>query len=394
MPELREIIQMPIVLTVDDSSSIRSIVGKALRELGFEIEQAEDGEKGLALLEETKVDLILLDVTMPVMDGPTMLKALRERGDRTPVIMLTSESKRAVVAGAMQLGIEDYMLKPFKPDELRAKVFKALRLNEAAPVAANAEVGSTPAATPSRPTATGGGGKSFVDVLIVDDMENVHKRFRQALPQHITMHGAASARDALTQCQEKVFRLILVDMVIPDVNSVALMNQLRALQPHAAFVALVLRAAGDPRAEITAAGFADYLFKPFEPDAITEMLGRFFDTGNLLELDNNVMTATAFEGKEDKVERYYHRLRAALKDATEKLAAACYDEAIFDLRAMPLRSDRTIRMMIEVDKDARKLGLQLRLVGTADASALFRKITDTADLPFFETLEAARGLAA
>jgi DNA-binding response OmpR family regulator len=115
---------MPIVLTVDDSNSIRSIVGKTLTGLGFDVEQAEDGEKALALLEETKVDLILLDVTMPVMDGPTMLKALRERGDKTPVIMLTSESKRSIVAGAMQQGIDDYMLKPFKPDELKAKVWR------------------------------------------------------------------------------------------------------------------------------------------------------------------------------------------------------------------------------------------------------------------------------
>ena len=384
---------MPTVLTVDDSSSIRSIVSKALRELGFEIEQAEDGEKGLALLEETKVDLILLDVTMPVMDGPTMLKELRARGDKTPVIMLTSESKRTIVAGAMQLGIDDYMLKPFKPDELRAKVFKALRLNDAAPVAANSEVAS-PVAAATRPTSPSPGGKSFVDILIVDDMENVHKKFRQAVPSHITMNGCVSAREALTQCQERVFRMILVDMVIPDVNSVALMNQLRALQPHAAFVALVLRSAGDPRAEITASGFSDFLYKPFEPDAILELLGRYFETGDLLEVDGNVMATAAFEGKEDKVERYYHRLRAAIKEATEKLAAACYDEAILDLRALPLRGDRTIRMLIDLAKDASKLGMQLRLVGTAEAKALLGRVTDTAELPFFDSREAARGLAA
>jgi two-component system, cell cycle response regulator len=386
---------MPIVLTVDDSSSIRSIVSKALRELGFEIEQAEDGEKGLALLEETKVDLILLDVTMPVMDGPTMLKALRERGDKTPVIMLTSESKRAIVAGAMQMGIEDYMLKPFKPDELRTKVFKALRMTATTPVAANSEVGASPApAAPSPTPSASGGAKSFVDVLIVDDMENVHKKFRQTLPAHITMHGAVSAREALTACQEKVFRLVLVDMVIPDVNSVALMNQLRALQPHAQFVALVLRAATDPKAEITSAGFADYLFKPFDPDATSELIGKFFDAGNLLEIEGNVLTAAGFEGKEDKLERYYSKLKTSVKEATEKLAAACFEEAIFDMRNLPLRADRTIRMMIDIDKDTRKLGLQLRLVGSAEAGALLKRVTDTAELPFFTTIDQARDLAA
>lgn len=381
---------MPIVLTVDDSNSIRSIVGKALTALGFDIEQAEDGEKALALLEETRVDLILLDVTMPVMDGPTMLKHLRERGDKTPVIMLTSESKRSVVAGAMQLGIEDYMLKPFKPDELKSKVFKALRMNENAPVGSNVEVAAV-APAPSPATA---GGKNFVDILIVDDMENVHKKFRQAVPSHITMNGCVSAREALTQCQERVFRMILVDMVIPDVNSVALMNQLRALQPHAAFVALVLRTANDPRAELVAQGFTDYLFKPFDNEATAELLNKYFEHGNVLEVDGNVLAAVAFEGKEDKVERYYQKLKTALRDATEKLAAACFDEAIFDMRSLPLRADRTIRLLIEGDKEARKFGVQLRLVGNAEVQALLARVTETAELPLYDSLDRARGVAA
>lgn len=384
---------MPIVLTVDDSNSIRSIVGKALTALGFDIEQAEDGEKALALLEETKVDLILLDVTMPVMDGPTMLKHLRERGDKTPVIMLTSESKRSVVAGAMQLGIEDYMLKPFKPDELKSKVFKALRMNENAPVGSNAAIADVVAVAPA-PSPTTAGGKNFVDILIVDDMENVHKKFRQAVPSHITMNGCVSAREALTQCQERVFRMILVDMVIPDVNSVALMNQLRALQPHAAFVALVLRTANDPRAELVAQGFTDYLFKPFDTEATAELLNKYFEHGNVLEVDGNVLAAVAFEGKEDKVERYYAKLKTALRDATEKLAAACFDEAIFDMRSLPLRADRTIRLLIEGDKEARKFGVQLRLVGNAEVQALLARVTETAELPLYDSLDRARGVAA
>ena len=385
---------MPVVLTVDDSNSIRSIVGKALRELGFDIEQAEDGEKALALLEETSVDLILLDVTMPVMDGPTMLKALRERGNKTPVIMLTSESKRAIVAGAMQLGIEDYMLKPFKPDELKAKVFKALRMNDNAPVSANSQVGDAMAVAPPRQAASSGGGapagKNFTDILIVDDMENVHKKFRSAVPQHITMNGCVSAREALTQCQERVFRVILIDMVIPDVNSVALMNQLRALQPHAAFVALVLRSNNDPKAEMTAAGFSDYLFKPFDGDATAELLNKYFDHGNVLDADGNILTAMSFEGKEDKVERYYNKLKTALKDSIEKLAAACFDDAILDLRQLPLRGDKTIRFVIEGEKDAKKFGISLRLVGSAEAGALFSRVTETAELPLFDSIDRAR----
>ena len=118
---------MPAILTVDDSRAVRTIVGKQVKELGFDVIEAEDGVQGLEQLAQTSVDLVLLDVTMPNMDGPTMLQKMREGGNQTPVIMLTSESKRSIVAGAMKMGISDYILKPFKPDELRDKVLSVLQ---------------------------------------------------------------------------------------------------------------------------------------------------------------------------------------------------------------------------------------------------------------------------
>ena len=110
---------------VDDSPTLRTIIANQLAELGYEIEQADDGLAGLAKLQQVAVDLILLDVAMPNLDGPGMLALLRERGDRTPVIMLASEAKRSVVVTA-RLAIADYLVKPFKPDELRAMVQRVL----------------------------------------------------------------------------------------------------------------------------------------------------------------------------------------------------------------------------------------------------------------------------
>ena len=118
---------MPAILTVDDSRAVRTIVGKQVKELGFEVLEAEDGVQGLEQLAQAQVDLVLLDVTMPNMDGPTMLQKMREGGNGTPVIMLTSESKRSIVAGAMKVGISDYILTPFKPEELREKMLNVLR---------------------------------------------------------------------------------------------------------------------------------------------------------------------------------------------------------------------------------------------------------------------------
>jgi DNA-binding response OmpR family regulator len=118
---------MPAILTVDDSRAVRNLIGKQVRELGFDVLEAEDGVQGLEALARTRVDLVLLDVTMPNMDGPSMLRKMRENGDQTPVIMLTSESSRDTVAGSILLGISDYILKPFKPEELRQKMLTVLR---------------------------------------------------------------------------------------------------------------------------------------------------------------------------------------------------------------------------------------------------------------------------
>jgi two-component system cell cycle response regulator len=255
---------MPRILTIDDSSTIRTIVNKSLSELGFEIVQAEDGQQGLAML--AGVDLILLDVTMPVMDGPTMLEKLRGAGNKTPVIMLTSEAKRSIMTSALKLGVEDYILKPFKSEELQAKVLKALKLTAPVAVAAIAP----PAPAPSPPTTP------TTDVLVIDDMEGVHKKLRSILPQTVTMKGCVNPREAVELCERGVFRAIVIDLVIPEVNSVALMNQIRALQPHAVITALALRSASDIATQAKAQGFHDVMLKPFDAALVEEWRGRHF----------------------------------------------------------------------------------------------------------------------
>ena len=375
---------MPRILTIDDSSTIRSIITKQMTDLGFEVDQAEDGKLGLAKLEEIEVDLILLDVTMPVMDGPTMLQALRETGNRTPVIMLTSESKRSIVAGAVKLGIEDYILKPFKPDELRGKVMKALRLDGSGggAVAANPSVAAPAASSSSASSPNSSASRQFTDILVVDDMENVHKKLRTMLPAHVSLNGCVSARDALQHCQDRVYRVVVVDLVIPDVNSVALMNQLRALQPHAVMVALALRSAGDA-GDVKGQGFNDVIYKPFEPAAVDDFLSKHFEVDDVLSVDGNVLSCAAFSGKEDKLDRYFTRLRTLCHESLEKLASACYDDSIFDLSAIPLRNDKIVRLLMDSDKEAKKLGISLRLVGTPEVKKVLGAVMETAAMPFY-----------
>jgi two-component system cell cycle response regulator len=134
---------MPIkILSVDDSRTIRLIVGKTFRPYDCVICEAGNGEEGLAAAAREKPDLILLDVTMPVMDGVTMLTKLKENPDlkQIPVIMLTAESGRDNVLHIARLGVRDYLVKPFKEEQLIEKAGRVVALQkkpvaEAAPVA-------------------------------------------------------------------------------------------------------------------------------------------------------------------------------------------------------------------------------------------------------------------
>jgi len=137
---------MPIkILSVDDNRTIRLIVGRSLRPYDCVLWEAANGEEGLAVAVREKPDLILLDVTMPVMDGVTMLARLKEDPalKAIPVVMLTAESGRDNVITIARLGVCDYLIKPFKEEQLIDKVGRAVQLQKkeaAAPVAAPAPV--------------------------------------------------------------------------------------------------------------------------------------------------------------------------------------------------------------------------------------------------------------
>ncbi len=111
---------MPKILMVDDSRTFRLLVRKVFEPFECELFEAENGKIGLEIAAREKPDLIILDVTMPVMNGEEMLKRLKMRDDlkALPVIMLTAESEQARVLEFAKIGIQDYMIKPLKGGRL------------------------------------------------------------------------------------------------------------------------------------------------------------------------------------------------------------------------------------------------------------------------------------
>ena len=118
------------ILAVDDSKTIRMIVKKAFKGYDCEVTEAENGKEGLEAASREKPDLIVLDITMPVMTGPEMLEKLKSAPalKEIPVIMLTAESGKENVIQILKMGVKDYMVKPFKGEQLIERVTKVVTL--------------------------------------------------------------------------------------------------------------------------------------------------------------------------------------------------------------------------------------------------------------------------
>ncbi|HUK47004.1 MAG TPA: response regulator [Terriglobales bacterium] len=121
-------------LIVDDSSVMRKIVERSLRQAGVEISavlEAGNGAEALAVLAENKVDLILCDINMPVMDGLELVKQLAavENAKGVPVVMITTEGSESHVVQALSAGARGYIRKPFTAEQVKEHVLPLLGVN-------------------------------------------------------------------------------------------------------------------------------------------------------------------------------------------------------------------------------------------------------------------------
>jgi DNA-binding response OmpR family regulator len=110
------------VLLVEDSRRLQTTLGAALRRTGYAVDVTGDGQEGLWLAENNHHDVIVLDIMLPGMDGLSLLQRLRQQGRRTHVLLLTAKDTISDRVHGLQLGADDYLVKPFALEELLARV--------------------------------------------------------------------------------------------------------------------------------------------------------------------------------------------------------------------------------------------------------------------------------
>ena len=115
------------ILVAEDDRAIRTLITTKLKQENYTIYTAENGEEALSVMEKHQVDLLISDIMMPVMGGYSLVKALRETKHTLPILMITAKSQLESLEEAFTLGVDDYMVKPIRLEELALRVRALLR---------------------------------------------------------------------------------------------------------------------------------------------------------------------------------------------------------------------------------------------------------------------------
>jgi len=357
--------EQKVILVADDSHLVRSIVVQSLR-TEFDVLQAENGRQVLDILQARTVDLLILDLAMPVMDGRETLKLLRKSGNGTPVIVLTGEVRTSVIGEVLMEGVEDYVLKPVTPAEIRRKVRVVLKLE-------TEEI--------NRPES---------DILLVDPVPVVAKKLKRHLPKDIEIRQASDFSAAVEACRAYQFKVILVDMQMPEIGGEGLASQLRILQPGTAVFGLYLRDINTGKADVLQTGFDGYLFKPFEASRVKELLksnlGRA--VAEPITIEGNKIILNDYPRPKDQRQAYVMRLRQDSIDGVKAIAGACFETVILDLSIPPPR-EMLLGYLVYLHRACMNIGLTIFVVADDEVKNLIKTTGDTAGLEVFEVMDQA-----
>jgi CheY-like chemotaxis protein len=312
----------PKILSVDDSKAVRKLLARMFRPFDCELCEAANGEEGLAVAAREMPDLIILDYNMPVMDGISMLRRLRENADlrRTPVIMLTAESSAENIATVARLGVRDYVTKPFNEELLLAKAGRAVPLvahltHNGRPNPRSGRSGDTLGAVSSEETdsatelaartpAPSASALQSASVLVVDDSSTMRMSLIKALNElgFDNIKEAKNGRQALELVRKEIFDLMLLDMEMPEMNGMEVLIALKNDPQLGGLPVIVISGADQIENAVRCieAGAEDYLPKPFNPTLLRARATSSIEKKRLRDLDR--VRLTQLQSEKDKTE--------------------------------------------------------------------------------------------
>lgn len=366
------------ILTVDDSKTVRIIVRKAFKAYDCEILEASNGAEGLAIAAKETPHLILLDVTMPIMDGVEMLTKLKADPAlrAIPVMMLTAEGGRDHVLRIAKIGVRDYLVKPFKEEILigKARRILDLQINAAAPAKA----------------------KSILDsatILVVEDKPVIIEQIQEGL-KHTPwkIYGVTEQAEAMDFASRTPTDAIIVSLSLPEESAFTLFRQLRNGAPtkNTPVFALVVKTETSQQQQAQTVGFTGIVTKPIDFAELEAKLSkamnldtsqRYYaiEEGNLImRLPENCSLPVLAESA--------NYLKPKFAEAVD----GGISRVVIDLHRLKSLDISVIKLLVQAMQNCHDLGMKFVLFGNPAITAECKGFEETRGWIFCDSLAAAK----
>ncbi len=365
------------LLTIDDSKAVRMIVKKAFKEFDLEIPEATNGVEGLAAASKEAPDCILLDITMPVMDGIEMLTKLKADAalKHIPVIMLTAEAGKETVMKIAKIGIRDYMVKPFNEDTLIEKIGRVIDLR---PISEQQEVR-----------------KKLTDplsILLVEDKPAIEEQFKAGFSNPSwTVNCVSSTGEAIDAAQESKQDIIIISLSLPRDQGIELFRILRSnpRNKYTPIFALVVKTDLHEQTRAQDTGFTNIITKPLD----------------FHEVETKIANAANLDTSEKyfQVEKDYLKIILPANPTThainevngfliEKISKAVDNglkKIIFDIHELEVLNMNVIKLLLDAMKNCAELTLKYHIIGNEKISQECRAFEESKSWVILASLEEA-----
>ena len=365
------------LLTVDDSKTIRMVIQKAFKNMDCKIFEAANGVEGLAVAAKEKPDLIILDITMPIMDGYETLTKLKSSPDLKgiPVIMLTAEAGKENVLRIAKLGVRDYLIKPFKEDLVVERVGRIIDLK---PKGASSDEA-----------------KRYDDklaVLVVDDKPAICEQIKNGLSDTgWEFFSCAQKGEAIDFCNQRLPDLILVSLTLSDNGGFTLFQVLRASPKtkNIPVFGMCVKNAAEEQARAQQIGFTSIVTKPID---IEELKGKVCKALNLdtsykyfQQKEGVLVIALPSRSNASIYNEISHHLRNQMSDAVD----SGIGKVILDMSQLQTADITVIKLGLEVKQTSQELGLKQRVIGNDAVCSECKNYEETSDWAFASSYEDA-----
>ncbi len=370
------------ILTIDDSKTIRLIVTKAFKPFDCTVLEADNGVAGLAVAGREKPDLILLDYTMPVMDGFEVLVRLRSNPElkSTPVIMLTAEAGRDTVVKIARLGVRDYLIKPFKEALLLERVQRVIKLTSASGGVDRPRRFDDP-----------------IQVLVLDDKPAIVAQIRAGLadtPWQVT--SAAQSNEAMDACLVAGgMDVVLASLSLPNDAAYSFFQGLRSYANLAALpvFGMAVRTATAEQAKAQQAGFAGVITKPIDPAELKTKVAKALKLETSYKYFHPRDEALVVILPKDVSPAVINEVATHLNDQLTATVDAGGDKLIIDLSQIQKATMPMIELVISAMELCAALSLKNAVVGTEELRTDCRSYEETHSWRFAQTVDEAVALA-